>query len=182
MSCARWLLPAFALPAFVLMAVSATPALADSVYRCRGADDAIAYQDRPCAAHQKQVVVAIEPAPAADARPEAEPPRSRAPTAKREAARMRATRSAAATSWQCRAASGEVFYRHSGCPKALPSPSPAPQRRGAAPPRIPVVATTVPRAQACRHIASEYGRKGAERDERPSTYERNLGRDACRHP
>ena len=50
---------------FALSAMAAAwPAHAQSVYRCRDAQGALAFQDKPCATGQTQKEVAIEPAPA----------------------------------------------------------------------------------------------------------------------
>lgn len=178
----RWMIVAIACSAIASELALGTVARAEPVYRCRDPNGAVAYQDRPCAAQQAQAVVAIEPAPVIDAAATTEAPDRRVPASSRTPARARAARSAPATSWQCRAASGEVFYRHSRCPKTLPSTTPPTHRGGASPARIGIAATPVPRSQACRGMASGYGRKGADLDERASTYDRNLGRDPCRHP
>ncbi|WP_300614726.1 DUF4124 domain-containing protein [Dokdonella sp.] len=179
MRCIRSLLRWFAaslLP--VAMAQAAT------VYECRGADGAIAWQDRSCAASQRQAEVEIAPPP-----PYAPSPEYRPVPASRVDARADARRvpkhggsREPARSWECRAANGDVFYRHGSCPASLPPTDAASPRRGAGPPRIGVTATPLPRDEACRRMAAERGRAGRSRDERASTYERNLGRDPCRRP
>ena len=56
---------------FVVSAMMAVwPAHAQSVYRCRDAKGALAFQDKPCAAGQAQSEVAVEPAPAYAASPD----------------------------------------------------------------------------------------------------------------
>lgn len=150
-------------------AVSAQP----PVYECRGADGAISYQDRACAASSRERVVAIAPAPAYAPSPEYRVPEGAAdPPAKpaRKPARD-------AVSWECRADNGEVFYRHSRCPGSIP----VDRRDAHGEASVRVRAMPMPRKDACRRMHAA-GRVGRDRDERASTYERNLGRDPCRRP
>ena len=56
--------------AMLLLSVFAKPLHAESVYKCRGADGAIAFQDRPCAASQAQSLVEIAPPPPAAPSPD----------------------------------------------------------------------------------------------------------------
>jgi hypothetical protein len=175
----------------LLLALAAAGAHADTVYRCRDADGALAYQDRPCPAAQQQTRLELAvPALASTAADTAvETPKrtgGRASRPPRKAARPER----AVQSWECRAANGEVFYRHSACPKTIPAPS-APatsaKRRGkargtAAHETVAVSAHALPRAEVCRRLAAAgaIGRAGRAHDEQVSTYERNAGRDPCR--
>ncbi|MGH8172496.1 MAG: hypothetical protein ACREPX_05075 [Rhodanobacteraceae bacterium] len=90
-------------------------------------------------------------------------------------------------SYECRAANGELFYRHGACPKQISAKSSATgasaRTRGASDTQsYSVSAQALPRGEVCRQIAraGSIGRGGHERDENVSTYERNLGRDPCR--
>lgn len=163
-------LAAFA--AWLLLAATAVSAQ-PPVYECRGADGTVAYQDRACAASSRERVVAIAPAPAYAPSPEYRVPRGGADAPAKPARKA----AKAAVSWECRADNGEVFYRHSRCPGSIPSGRR--DARGAA--NVRVHATTMARKDACRRMQAA-GRVGRDRDERASTYERNLGRDACRRP
>ncbi|HEY0179387.1 MAG TPA: DUF4124 domain-containing protein [Dokdonella sp.] len=159
------------------------------VYKCESGDGRVAYQDRACADARRETRIAIAPSP-----PPAPSPRyavasaraiaseRRAPAARHESATRRIHgasrrgRDAEPVSYECRAANGEVFYRHSACPRTIALGRDG--RRGAA--SAPVSAIALPRAEACRRAAESVGRSGRERDDRVSTYERNLGRDPCR--
>lgn len=161
---------------------------AQKVYRCADAKGATSYQDRPCADPRHQRVIELAaPTPAAvqsavgSARPAA-----RAAAAAREPKRRGSPRKGgerrAVMSWECRAANGELFYRHSRCPASIPGHASA--RRGArsAAAGVQVQATPLPRRDVCRriHATGASGRAGRIRDETVTTYERNLGRDPCR--
>lgn len=152
--------------------LTAWPASAQTVYRCRDARGAVAFQDKPCAGGQAQSEVAIEAAPAYAASPDygVDKPvrRSRAaqPTSHGRA------RNAEPMSYECRAANGEVFYRHGHCPATIRGAG-----HGAA--SVPVSASAITRVEACHRMATT-SHAGRERDETVSTYERNLGRDPCR--
>jgi hypothetical protein len=88
-------------------------------------------------------------------------------------------------SYECRASNGDVFYRHSGCPKSIKATGPVQARsngkkQGAD--AVAVSAVSMPRSEACRRqAASGLGRAGHEHDDQISTYDRNAGRDPCRH-
>lgn len=161
---------------------------AESVYKCRGNDNAVAFQDRPCANAQAESLVEIMPAP----------PLSKSPDYGRASPNDRGERSRGtqrargnpkerrdALSYECRAADGEVFYRHTACPKQIAasgSSSPSNSRdRSAKDKGYAVSAQALPRSEACRRIASGGSREGHERDDRVPTYDRNLGRDPCRY-
>ena len=157
----------------------ARPVHADSVYKCRGADGAIAYQDHACAKSTVESQVEIAPAPP----PSASPDYGRETRAPRETY----VRTHASTpvrretvSYACRAANGEVFYRHGTCPAKITAKGVSGKKAGES---YGVTAEPLSRSEACRRMASagSIGRAGHERDERVSTYERNLGRDPCRY-
>ncbi|HEU4665206.1 MAG TPA: DUF4124 domain-containing protein [Dokdonella sp.] len=177
--------------AAVLLLLAAV-AHADSVYRCRNARGDVAYQDHACAAGEKQAKVVLDPLPApapAAAHEHAHPrdthARRRAQPIARTGRRSRGAAAARITmSWECRAADGEVFYRHGACPKSI-APSHGVSvggRRGGSKGAgaIGVTASPLPRAEACRRLEHPGGRDGREHDETVSTYERNAGRDPCR--
>lgn len=161
---------------------------AESVYKCRGTDGVVAFQDRPCANAQAESLVEIMPAP----------PSSKSPDYGRASRddlgeRSRGTQRSRgnpkerrdALSYECRAADGEVFYRHTACPKQIaasgPSSTSNSRGRSAKEKGYAVSAQALPRSEACRRIASGGSREGHERDDRVPTYDRNLGRDPCRY-
>ncbi|HEY6940638.1 DUF4124 domain-containing protein [Dokdonella sp.] len=168
----------------------AAVAHADSVYRCRNARGEVAYQDHACATGEQQAEVALDPLPAAAPAAGHERAlethgRSRSQPPARAGRRPRGPAGArSAMSWECRAADGEVFYRHGACPKSIAASHGAPvgTRRGGSKGSgaIGVTASPLPRAEACRRLEHPGGRNGREHDETVSTYERNAGRDPCR--
>lgn len=145
---------------------------AATAYRCRGADGTVAFQDRPCDAAQRETRIELAPEPPTAASPDYGIVSPR-PAAAKHAPPRRATRRPA-LSQECRSDDGEVFYRHGACPKSIRS------GRGAG--TAAVRALELPRAEACRRIAAagSVGRRGRDRDDRVSNYERNAGRDPCR--
>lgn len=167
-----------------LFLFAASVVRAGSVYKCIGDDGHIAFQDTACAEGQRQHGVTglpvDPPQPAATTRPSAP-----AKAASRGAHRRAGGRSApprVVMSWECRAADGEVFYRHSRCPGSI---RPDGIARSGSHPRsksIGVTATPISREDACRrlHAAGAIGRDGHARDESVSTYDRNRGQDPCR--
>jgi hypothetical protein len=168
------------------LAFAALGAHAASVYKCRSADGAIAFQDRACPAGAAGSEVEIAPPP-----PVAPSPDHGRGT--REARRStHATTSPHATtrerreavSYECRAANGELFYRHGACPGRIAADSaPGKRGRGAASSSFAVTSQALPRGEVCRRLAAagSIGRAGHARDESVSTYDRNLGRDPCRY-
>lgn len=157
----------------------ARPAQAD-VYKCRGADGAIAFQDHACASSQIESRVEIAPAPP----PAASPDYGRTPRRESREASGRTHASTPARrealSYECRAANGEVFYRHGTCPGKISAKGASRKQAGES---YAVTAAPLSRSEACRRMASagSIGRAGRERDETTSTYDRNLGRDPCRY-
>jgi hypothetical protein len=90
-------------------------------------------------------------------------------------------------SYECRAANGELFYRHGACPKQITAKSKSSggnaRKRGASDTQTYAVsAQPLARGEVCRQMAraGSIGRAGHERDESVSTYDKNLGRDPCR--
>jgi hypothetical protein len=183
---------AIARGALLLLALIAQSVAAESIYKCRDAKGHIAFQDRACPAAQQQSEIELEPTPPAAPSPDygvAAKPRSGGRVAAKHASAPHAAKAARETlSYECRAADGEVFYRHSGCPKSIPAVGGASQgtssrgARGRAKDKasVSVSAHPLPRGQVCRVLAKPSARAGHERDETVSTYERNAGRDPCR--
>ena len=170
----------------IALVLAAHAAHAESVFRCRAADGAIAFQDRPCSNAASTSMVEIAPAPTFAKSPEygvghgdrvARAPHERGGTShgKRGAARE-------PMSYECRAANGEVFYRHASCPKTIGKSGGSGRRRGRGgeTDAIAVSGEALPRSEACRRMASGAGRSGRDRDETVSSYDKNLGRDPCR--
>jgi hypothetical protein len=160
----------------------AKSAHAESVFRCRGADGAVAFQDRPCADAKAQSIVEIAPAPPAQPSPDYGIASVREPRAAHVRSSARAPREA--VSFACHAANGETFYRHGSCPKQIAvadSGSHGKSAQGAK--TVGVTAEAMPRADVCRELSrgGSIGRSGHARDESISSYDRNLGRDPCRH-
>lgn len=161
---------------------------AEAVYKCSGTDGAVAFQDRPCLKTQAESQVEIAPPP-----PPAPSPEYRLASRSDRGAAARTSRQAnpraavEVLSYECRAANGELFYRHGACPnqitaKARASGGASRKRSGTEAQTYAVSAQALSRKDVCRRIASagSIGRAGRERDESVSTYERNLGRDPCR--
>lgn len=169
----------------------ARAAHAESVYRCRGADGAVAFQDRPCASSEAESRVDIAPAPPPSASPDYglsregdEHPRAERKPRAPASARSRSGVAREPVSYECRAANGEVFYRHGACPHQITAAGGADShKRARGAPSVAVSATPLPRSEACRRMASagSIGRAGHEHDDSISAYDRNLGRDPCRY-
>jgi hypothetical protein len=192
--------------AAALFFMMASAANAGAIYRCAGADGALAFQATPCASGTAQTTVTIRqqpligtevPAPVRSVRPahgKSAARRSREGLRARGASRRRLPPQA--TSWECRAADGEVFYRHSRCPHSVPGDGVMRSGRvyaigrGKASGRsrartawspVPVHARKVPRSEACRQInaVAAVERDGSARDTHVSVYEHDRGRDPC---
>jgi hypothetical protein len=163
---------------------------AESVYKCRDAEGHIAYQDRACSGAQNETRIELATPSRNSSSPDygvAESRRAARTGASRGAGRR--TGSVEAMSYECRADNGEVFYRHSGCPKSIPahrdrasdgSHARGKAERGASSSAVSAIPLT--RADACKRMAAagSIGRSGRARDESVSTYDRNAGRDPCR--
>lgn len=173
----------------LLLLVIANGVRAQPVYKCVGAGGAVAYQDRACAEDQQVRVIELDPAPAFAPSPEYAVERVTAGRART----ARASRAEAPpTSFECRSADGQVFFRHGGCPHSIPASHGAPPSQRAsgkgksgganAGGSVSVSSRRIDRDEACRqiHRAGSIGRAGHEHDEDVGTYERNLGRDPCR--
>lgn len=189
------------LTCMLLLWCVATGANAASVYKCTGAHGQLAYQDMPCAGHARQHNIDLEPQPLIGAPGEATA-REAAREHRHMHARSHARHTSIATgrrktkrpmSWECRAADGEVFYRHTRCPGSVPgdgtvrndyvknTKSSRTRSRQGAWGRVPVHGKKISRTEACRriHSAGAAGRDGHARDETVSTYDHLMGRDPC---
>ena len=159
---------------------------AQSIYKCRGADGQIAFQDHACGAGAAESQVEIAPPPPVVPSPDygrdSNVPRHAARTAAAAHASARERREV--VSYECRAANGERFYRHGACPGRIAADAgPGKRGRGGAAATFAVTSEALPRGEACRRMAAagSIGRAGHARDESVSTYDRNLGRDPCRY-
>lgn len=196
-----WL--AYAIAAALLWAwMGATHAA--SIYKCVDAQGHLAYQDTPCAARARQHELDVQPLPtigdpsevAASKRALSRYARtsSRKPrTVRGSHPSSRTARGKTGMSWECRAADGEVFYRHTRCPSSIPGDGTVraayadtqsrknTRGRHNAWGRVRVHGEKVPRAEACRriHSAGAAVRDGHLRDETVSTYDHLMGRDPC---
>lgn len=173
---------------------------AASIYRCTGAHGETTFRDTPCASQARQTKLDVAGQPLLDA--DAPPPTLPAHATQRTAARVRNQHAAiathrsktrSATSWECRAADGEVFYRHTRCPGSVAGDgtvrsgyaekvsSQRTRGRHNAWSKISVHGKPIARAEACRRILSPSaaGRDGHQRDDRVSTYDHLMGRDPC---
>jgi len=181
---ARWLGAAVVVLAGAVWS-GAAGAQAAPIHRCRDAEGHVAYQDSACAKTQEEERVELAAAPPPAPSPVyGHSPREHAPErARRAAGRSRPAASRAAVSYECRAGNGEVFYRHSPCPKSIRIRAGAQGGRGRRAEQaesVPVSGMPLPRSEACRRLAASTARSGHERDDQVSTYERNIGRDPCR--
>lgn len=161
------------------------------IYKCIGAAGEVAYQGLPCAQGQNASLMQI-------AAPPAYAPSPQYAVADRHTQTRQPTRAARheahePTSYLCRSADGQVFYRHGACPHSVASigTNPSghdPARSAHAKHGSTSTASTgvsserIDRDEACRqiHRAGAIGRSGHEHDETVSTYDHNLGRDPCR--
>jgi hypothetical protein len=103
---------------------AAGTAHAPSIYKCVAADGRLAFRDTPCATDARQTKLNMTGLPLMD--PDA-PRHTVATRTPRSPAHHRTRRASAskhehkqAMSWECRAADGEVFYRHTRCPGSVP--------------------------------------------------------------
>lgn len=178
-----------------------TGAHAASIYQCIDARGHLAFQDIPCAAHAQQRKLGVSPLPTIGSAAEVAAAEHRMHVAHARPARalrkkrvsLRRSRVKPATSWECRAADGEVFYRHTRCPSSIPGDGVVRsdyaekqsrqymRGRHDAWSRVRVHAVKVPRAEACRriHSAGAAVRDGHLRDANVSTYDHLMGRDPC---
>lgn len=192
-----WL--AATLACLALQAAMAACAHAAPVYRCTGAHGETTFQSGPCAMSKDQGVVDMREQPLID--PSAPPVAAHAssgggrPREVATIARMHKRAEKTPMSYECSAADGEVFYRHSRCPGAVKGDGVARFGMDAAPPsshrgrardagpwgEVKVTARKIPRAEACQQInaLTASGRDGHDRDEQVSVYEHNAGRDPC---
>ncbi len=197
--------------AVALSSLLAGSAHASAVFKCVGADGAIAFQATPCTAGTQQTSIDIREQPPIDpnapnfasvslSKSSTGRGRDHAFAGARANGRIRhstaKSNSEQPVSYECRAADGEVFYRHARCPGSIPGdgiarfgvePSGVGTRHGGrrshggawAP--VPVSARKISRDEACRAInaTAASGRDGHARDEQVSVYEHNVGRDPC---
>lgn len=174
-----------ALLALAALAGPARVAHAESVYKCRNADGTVAFQDRACAVGAAQSQVDIAPPPPAAPSPDYGRERNDAGRSVHAASSSRAStrERREAVSYECRAANGEVFYRHGACPGRITADAGAAKRGRGSSTAFAVTSAPLPRGEACRRMAAagSIGRAGHARDESVSTYDRNLGRDPCRY-
>jgi len=163
---------------------------AASVYKCTGTQGEVAYQSAPCADGQQATLIEIAPAPAYAPSPHYAIDHDETVRSARTATRSRSDRhETAPVSYECRAADGQLFYRHGSCPHSVPatnarSASASAHGKGAgrgSGATVSVSAQRIAREDACHEIqrAGSAGRPGHEHDEVVSSYDHNLGRDPC---
>ena len=178
---------------------------AASIYKCVDARGHLAFQDIPCAGQAQQRKLDVQPLPtignaaevaAAEHRRDAAHDRYASRPARsmhQRRALPHRSRAKPETSWECRAADGEVFYRHTHCPASIAGDGVVrtayaekqaqenTRTRHNAWSRVRVHGIKVPRAEACRriHSAGAAVRDGHLRDAGVSTYDHLMGRDPC---
>lgn len=190
------------LAAFGLLALASTAAHAATAYRCQAVRGTTTWQDTPCAAAADGRKVELPAQPLIGASGEAATHRAAEASASRSRFQhsrhprerrpnTRVARAKPPMSWECRAADGEVFYRHTRCPASVPGDgvvrgdgmlaSRGRSRRGGAWGRIAVHGSKIPRAEACRriHAVGAATRDGHAHDENVSVYDHLMGRDPC---
>jgi Domain of unknown function (DUF4124) len=187
--------------ALLLLVISAG-AHAASIYRCVDAQGHLGFQDTRCAAHARQSKIDLHPLPTIGDAAEVTASRARLQAMrKRRTTRhtrhphtvRRRIRAKTRMSWECRAADGEVFYRHAHCPSSIPGDgvvrtrpvenmsSTRTRERHNAWSRVRVHGVRISRTEACRriHSAGAAVRDGHQRDATVSTYDHLMGRDPC---
>ena len=179
--------------AILLIAGYAAHAHAGPVYRCVDSRGTVTFRDNTCADTAEQSVVALAPAPKYAASPEyaidRDTPMRVTNRARHPGAASRHETASGGSSYECRTADGQVFYRHNSCPHsvaALDQSGTAHRGRGGAAKSataksIAVTSTRVSRDDACYEMrrAGAGGRSGHNYDQDVSTYDKNLGRDLC---
>jgi hypothetical protein len=173
--------------AFLLLFFLAAGVRAGSIYKCIDAQGGVAYQAQACANAQHEAVVEIAPAPAYAASPSYavhdDVEERAARRGRGKSASTSRTASSSPQSYECRAADGQVFYRHTSCPHSVAAQGGGTKGRGHAYAQsVGVSGHRVAREEACTQMrrAGAAGRSGHEHDEDVSTYDKNLGRDPCR--
>ncbi|MGH9519839.1 MAG: DUF4124 domain-containing protein, partial [Terriglobales bacterium] len=156
----------------LLLWCGAETAHAASIYKCVAANGRLAYRDTPCATDARQTKLKLTGLPLMD--PGAPRHTFATRTSSRSPAHRHTGRVSArkhqhkqAMSWECRAADGEVFYRHNHCPGSVPGDGVVRWRDGGDSPSgkrsrrrrnawggVPVHGVKIPRADACRRIHS----------------------------
>ncbi len=181
----------------IVLLICMSGAHAASVYKCVNAQGGITFRDTPCIASARQTKLEPTGQPLIDPNaPRTRPAvRSAAPHARGRQISHAAPRRAPkpAVSWECRAADGEVFYRHTRCPGSIPGDGVVRRDRTGkksgrrtrgrhnAWGKVAVHGKKITRAEACRriHSAGAAVRDGHLRDDRVSTYDHLMGRDPC---
>lgn len=162
---------------------------AQSIYKCGDAQGHFAYQDHACTRGLRETLITFAAAPAPHASPDyaiAAPARSASARKQPGFSRLHGKPVREAMSWECRADNGEIFYRHSRCPASIRLGNVHAGGRGrgrVVPSSARVTGLQMTRHEVCRRLAAtgSMARNGHQRDDQVSTYERNAGRDPCRH-
>lgn len=183
------------------LCVAASTTCAAPVFKCVDAHGHLAYRDTPCAARATQTRIDLQPQPtigdagevAAERARNVSIPHRRRTIAHPRRHSARHTRSKPRMSWKCRAADGEVFYRHKRCPGSVPGDGTVrihyaattsgnqSRRHRSAWSSVRVHATRISRTKACRRIhgVGASSRDGHLRDATVSVYDHLMGRDPC---
>jgi hypothetical protein len=190
-----------ALVAFV--AVFCASAQAGQIFKCTDASGAVSFQATACADGSQQADVVIRNDTATPAPPSKYNPRN-VPIVRRTddvtsnyklpsfahgnpaPPPQQAYQPADQVSYECRMSNGEVFYQHQACPASITTGSDRRYNASGQASQLDVVANVtsrqISRDEACDKInrSGAIGREGHGRDQRVSTYDKNLGRDPCR--
>jgi hypothetical protein len=182
--CLRW----YEWLTFLLLLFFVTGVRAVPIYKCINQKGDVAYQDQPCTVTLRSSVVEVAPAPAYAKSPEyavePHPVDNKSVRSERNVASRRSELAAApqAMSYECRSTDGQVFYRHSACPRTVAAKGELASKGRASAKTVPVHSTRVSREEACMQMrrAGASGRSGHMHDDDISTYEKDLGHDPCR--
>jgi hypothetical protein len=153
---------------------------AQTIYKCVDAEGRIAYQEQACKSMQTAHEIRLDPPPARSSEKQNDAVLVKTSRAQKAPQTRAQKKEPPVYSFECRTASGALFYRHSACPSRIPAENASygtGKRSSVA--SEPVQSRQVPRNDACRGMR-KVGRKGREHDHQISTYDRNLGRDPCR--
>ena len=185
-------------------AVFCTAATAGQIFKCTDASGAVSYQATACVEGSQQSDVVIRkdtatPAPPSKYNPRKAsvvPPRTDDVTSNYKLPSFvhgnppppqPAYQGSDQVSYECRMSNGEVFYQHQACPTSITTGSSKnydldTHRSGQLDVVSSVSSRQISRDEACDKInrSGAIGREGHGRDQRVSTYDKNLGRDPCR--
>lgn len=190
----------------LLLLAAASSVRAESVFKCTDSRGGVAFQAATCASSVRQQAIDVRAQPLID--PHAVTPVSMVVLSERDSARhsrarlartssRRSAQAKKPSSYECRVSDGEVFYRHTRCPHAIPADGVARGSNNGESTRtrgsrgrgrargawgaVTVTSRKIPRGEACHQLdaVGAADRDGHARDEQVSVYEHLVGRDPC---